>query len=56
MIFACQTSKVTPDGELFKMFMEEYEKLKKLNPYQNIGWKLINEVIPDSQIIRFTTS
>ena len=56
MIFACQSSKVTPDGELLKKFMEDYEKLKKIDPYQNIGWNLINEVIPDSQITKFSTS
>ena len=36
--------------------MKYYEDAKNANPYQNIGWKLINEIIPESQIQKFSTT
>ena len=47
---------MTPDGDLIKKIMKYYEEAKASDPYQNIGWKLINEVIPESLINKFSTS
>jgi hypothetical protein len=48
MIFSSQNEKVSEDGEFIKVFMKHYKNAKTADPYQNIGWKLINEVIPES--------
>lgn len=36
--------------------MKIYENAKNADRYQNIGWKLINEVIPEAQMMKFSTS
>jgi hypothetical protein len=48
MIFSSQNEKVSKDGEFIKLFMDLYNNAKTADPYQNIGWKLVNDVIPDS--------
>jgi hypothetical protein len=48
MIFSSQNGKISVDGEFIKEFLKIYKNAKNADPYQNIGWKLINEVIPDS--------
>ncbi len=54
MIFNCQVSKVTVDGGLVKKFLEKYHQAAELT--DNIGWKLINEMIPESHLIKVSTS
>jgi hypothetical protein len=54
MIFDAQLGKLTLDGGLVKKFFEKYYQAAEKT--DNIGWKLINEMIPESHLIKVTTS
>jgi hypothetical protein len=43
------------DGVLMTKFFDSYEKVKLSAP-DNIGWRMINEVFPASNIMRYSTT
>ena len=54
MIFDAQLGKLTLEGGLVKKFLEKYHQAAEIT--DNIGWKLINEMIPESHLIKISTS
>ena len=42
------------DGELVKKFLEKYEDAKGTTC--NIGWKIINEMFPESHLVKISNS
>jgi hypothetical protein len=55
MIHSNTVGKTGMDGELMTKFFDSYEKAKLSAP-DNIGWRMINEVLPASHLMRYSTS
>jgi hypothetical protein len=57
MIYPTSEGKMAFEGDLAYNFKENLKELKKQASREEIlGWKLINETIPLSNILRYSTS
>ncbi len=52
MIFDSAEAMSCVDGYLVKKFLEKYKDAKETT--DNIGWKMINEMYPESFLIKFS--
>ncbi len=54
MIFGVQEGRPAIDGQMVKNFFEKYDQVKSNS--NNVGWTMINEMFPESYLVKFSTS
>ncbi len=54
MIFDTDEGKPALDGAMVKTFFEKYDQVKSNS--DNVGWTMINEMFPESHLVKFSTS
>ena len=54
MIFDTDEGRPAIDGQMVKNFFEKYDQVKSNS--NNVGWTMINEMFPESYLVKFSTS